>query len=606
MSDLLAVRSGPMTVGSGVAKLMPVDDAAGRHEIKQLQRDDWIFAEWHRQNAPLGGPRTFDDGRWIAVFAGDLIDHSEVPFAEITAALLSDRRDFLSDLEGIFSIVAYDGETRQLYAVSDRRSQNPLFYRLDKQGLTVSTSLATFVRLVDQVAFNKKWLWETLYFNYPVQEATFLDQVERFPPACVMTFDERSGDLRMDRYAELFSKRPKLLGDREALPWATEVFAKRVSAHYRGASDVACALTGGWDGRTVLALAPGGTSVTAYTYGGPGCGDLEGARVTADAVNVKHMQIPFDHAFVDNLPHHAFETVYLSAGLQGVLRSTLHYMYDVLTDGGRRFPLTVSGISLGTQIRGRAQFPDVISAELARRFQGLGADTKGENWKAILGDDERDFSEHIGQRLDQLLEQFGPFEDPQHHLSYTVYPLSTQHFSGELAVADKFTTVRVPAWDSEIIDLLFSIELSTLTFSQFASKSQTVRRKEMVLQSRLFRDLAPEFYRVPVRGIHPGSVLAGEFAYQLERAYRGVQKRLGVGPLPLKYQPLEDWRTWLFDYNKAFMTSLLCSSDTLVNEFVDPNFVQRTIEAGDMRLVGKLLTTEVILRLIKSRWQRFW
>jgi asparagine synthetase B (glutamine-hydrolysing) len=154
--------------------------------------------------------------------------------------------------------------------------------------LRISTSLAVFARLSDDVEFDKQWFWQVLYFNFPVDDATFIRGVRRFPPASVLTFDCNSTTSTFATYADIYTPQYPLLQGREALQLATSVFKDRVASNYRGSQDVACALTDGWDGRTMLALAPDTAAVTAYTYGGVGSDDLEDAAATAKSVGARH------------------------------------------------------------------------------------------------------------------------------------------------------------------------------------------------------------------------------------------------------------------------------------------------------------------------------
>jgi len=589
-----------------LAALIGAADLNISHQFDVLTNKDWRVAATHRIEAPLKGARTFDNSRWTVVFAGDLVDHDTVPFRQIVAALETDNWDFLAGLSGIFAIAAHDGVSKKAFVISDRRSQKPLYYSTGQQGLHVSTSLAAFVRMLEQPQFNKAWLWQSLYFNIPIDDTTFITGVKRMPAASVLVFDSRSQEASISSYASPFKPREPLLRGQEALRHATEIFAKRMPAYYHGSQRVACALTAGWDGRTMLALAPAEKDVTAYTYGCPGCTDLVRAEATAQAVGVDHLQIPFEQPFVDELPHHALETVYLSGGLQNVLRSTLHNSYDVLTEGGQRFPLTISGIDVDGIFRGHAQSPDIVSPALEELFQGGGTNQPDESWRATIGADFDNFSTHIAGSLESLEERFGSFDSSAHHLLFAVYPMANNYFSGELAISEHFTTVRIPAWDPAIIELAFAIEQSMLSYSSFLPGHERGVRKEMVLQSHLFRELAPEFYRLPAGDTHPAAVLAGELPYRLDRIYRGVKRRIMSRSLSPYDPPLENWQAWFFDENRSFVDGLLRSSNTLVTDYLDPTFVDTTIAKRELRMLGKLLTTEIILRLIKTRWQRFW
>lgn len=606
MPELLVFPARRCIDETSAASLIFAGDLSDTHRIESVKTDDWYLAATSMRNAPLPGSRVFSNDRWAIVFAGDLIDQSAVPFEQILAALDTERWDFFTDLDGVFGLSAYDKSSRRLYVVSDRRCQKPMYYNLSEVGFHLSSNLASFARLPDGPDFDRTWLWESLYFNFPVGDSTFLEGVKRIPQASILTFDGRTQELSISRYAEDFSPRSPLIGGQEGLELATKVFSERVPAYFNGAEQVACALTGGWDGRTMLALAPTRDNLTAYTYGSPGCNDIVGAAKTANALGVDHIQIPFDRDFVGDLSRHALETVYLSSGQLGVLRSTLHHSYDTLTEGGSRFPLTISGIALDQLFRGHANTPHIVSPDLARHFQGEGVGHDADHWRRIIGSEYENFASHVAGRLDDLERDFGPLDTSAHHLSYVAYRIVPHHFSGELSIADHYTTVRVPSLDTDVIELAFSIEQSTLSYSRFLPEYRPDSRDEMILQSHLFRELAPRVYRMAVNGKIPAAILAGELPFQIARIYHALMRRIRDRVTSRDTRPLEDWSVWLFDQNQTFLEELLRSSSTLVGEHLDPSFIERTIATRDLRMLGKLLTTEIILRLLKTRWQRFW
>ena len=70
--------------------------------------------------------------------------------------------------------------------------------------------------------------------------------------------------------------------------------------------------------------------------------------------------------------------------------------------------------------------------------------------------------------------------------------------------------------------------------------------------------------------------------------------------------PLEDWDTWLFDRNPEFLNDLLRASDCRVSDYVQRAYIDQMLATRDLRFIGKLATTEIILRLIENRWEKFW
>ena len=390
---------------------------------------------------------------------------------------------------------------------------------------------------------------------------------------------------------------------RQGLQRARDVFSETVPAYFQRGQRIAAALTGGWDGRTMLALAPDRNAVTAYTYGCEGCNDIIGAKRTAKVAGVDHITIPFDESFVNNLPQRAVEAVYLSGGLQGVLRSTLIHAYSTLTEGGRKFPVVISGISLGTQLRGHANVPNMISPDLSRLFRAQSTTSVPQHWRDILGSDYGEFADFVSVNLAMLERAYGAFDSTEHHLSYALYKISPAYFAGELALADHYTTVRVPAWDCDVVELAYLIEQSMLSYSQFLSTHKRGCREEMILQAYLLRQFAPDIYRANVGNNRPSSVLAGEIPHRLGHIYQGISRRVRNRSVS-RNEPIEDWSVWLFDENVDFVHGLLLSTQTRVRDHVEIAFIEHTISSRNLYHLGKLLTAEIILRLIDNRWQR--
>lgn len=442
MSGLLVVHSSEKIDQAVAESLWQSLNLGHYYDIQRIDID--FLATTFRHTEPSGGPRTFENERWVVNFAGDLFDHQSVPYETIISALVNGKFDVFEDFNGIFVLTLYDKENMLVYAITDRRSQKPLYYFLNEETVCIATELASFCRPGRDIQFNGTWLWRTLFFNFPVDATTFIDDVDRVPAASVLVYDCRSGQLNLAEYARPFERREPLSRGQEALEQASAVIATRTAHYFDGSDEIACALTGGWDGRTMRALTPAGRNITSYTYGCPGCGDISSVEAAARVAGAEHLTIPFDDRFAREIPRYALESVYLSSGLQGMLRSSLNYAYKQLTNDGKRFPLTISGISVDMQFRGHVHSPNLVSQQLARGYQGYNDPIATEYWQAIVGQHFKSFRNDVMNCLAYLRNHFGPFDDWKTHLSYIVYPLSTNHFAGELAISNHCTTVPVP------------------------------------------------------------------------------------------------------------------------------------------------------------------
>jgi len=561
-----------------------------------------LFLVANLKKAPLHGAHYFKSDKWLAVFAGDLVEipchypQHALPWRFIIKCLESNDKAQLAKLGGNYAIAALNKDTGKLYLISDRRSQYPIYYLCAGREFWFSSALTTFVK-VGSTRFNPDWLYDFLFFNIPIGQTTFLKNAFRMKPATVLIYDLSSKKISLHTYAPSFSKRTPLLRGKEALEYALTVFKDRVPKYFEG-DDVACSLTAGWDSRTLLAFAPEGKKITTYTYGVPGCSDLNDSAKTAQLLGVEHIKIYFDESFLEQAPRLLYDVIRFSSGAERVLRATLLYVYETLTKMGERFPVIVSGISGDHIFRGHGNVPSIISHNMDMLFRG-NAEPDFEEFREILRRDYlADFRMCVNTRLEDLKQRFGELQLPEHHLSYFLYEIAPKYFGGELAIAGNFSTLRVPYWDDKIVDLAYSQEYSTLSFSKFCRKASN-SRAENILYSYLMYKKAPLLARMPIYGKPPWVFLMGNVVYQL---YRAIRK---LGTLPLgrkKTAPLEDWNKWLNDLLKNNIEELLLSKNTILGEYIERNFISQTIAKRDAHWLGKMATVEIILRLIANRW----
>ena len=566
----------------------------------------WFAASFHK-NAPLKGVRCFEDDEWITVFAGDLIEKS-ICWKLIFETLEYRNYKMLRNLDGYFSIAALNKRENKLFVISDRRSQLPVFYLIDNINICISTELSTFCQLPIELPFNIEWLWEYLFFNFPVGQTTFLENVKRMPPASVLEIDIDSGECLFHEYATKFRKKKNLLEGKEAFEYAYNVFRNRMPKYFTGANKIVCALTAGWDGRTNLSFVPNTNSVVAYTYGVPRCGDLVEASKIAQSLNIEHRKILFDKNFEEKLPSLLFDTVQLSSGLERITRSSLLYAYKNLTDCGKQFPLVVSGISLDMQFRGHAHVPAIISPDMARIFSTGEKRFNEDFWKECMGNYFEPFKRHIFKKIGYLEKEYGKLSEPESHLSYILYEVSPKHFAGELAIAKHFTTLRIPAWDNDIIDLSYSIRNSTLSFSQFLPHHKRGSMEEMILQAYMMSKNGGALRELPVHGVPPKTFSKGKCIYHLVRIKNLGPKKVVNTFLRRSYAPLEDWNRWLGGILKDTIGQLVFTEDSRIKDYVTPEYVNslqnRLLDSSMGKLAtaeimptSKLVTAEIILRL---------
>jgi len=569
---------------------------------KILNVDQGFFAVSFHQKAPLKGNKYFNNKDWTAVFAGDLIEKS-IPWNFILKSFKKKEYSMLNNLRGYFSITVLDKKTNKLFIVSDRRSQFPVFYLMDGKNAYISTELSTFCRLPLKVSFNIEWMWEYLFFHYPIGQTTFLENVNRMPPACVLELNIKSGEHLISEYTAKFQKKKHLLKGEKALEHAYGVFKNRVPKYFTGTEDIACALTGGWDSRTNLLFCPNKTSIMTYTYGIPGCWDLVESSEIVQAMDIEHRKILFDKNFENELPSLIIDAIYLSSGLERLRRSAPLYVYKNLTDFGQKNHLLIEGIDYDGLFRGHAD-PALVSRDMARIFS-TGEKTINERyWMGYIGNHYGSFKRHILKKIDSLEKQYGNLFKPETHLSYSLYETSPKYWAGQLSFAKHFTTLRIPAWDTDIIDLSYSIENSTLLFSEFLRDHKRGSWKELILQAYLISKDSGPLKEIPVGGVPPKTVLKGKIVYHITRIKYLLLKAIKMRGQGKSYTP-ENWGRWLNEVQREFIDNLIFSENSRIRKYIEDKVLEKLKDKRDIQLISKFASIEIILRLIENSWKRF-
>jgi hypothetical protein len=494
----------------------------------------------------------------------------------------------------------------EITGISDRRAQKGLYVHHDGGDVVVGTVQSALAVVADKAECDERWLHQVLLFNFPVTDVSILKQVDRLGPTELRTIAPSTQGERRTRYCPGFRPSPPTAPDSSELDHAFDVFRDRIPRYFGGGRSSACAITGGWDARTILALAPDPQSVSTYTYGIAGSNDLEQARALTRSLDIPHLPIHFGSAFTDSLPTLMPETVYLSGGEQGILRASLLHVYRLLREQHQP-DLTLSGIAMDMLFRGHANTPALVSPVMAEIFRGgPPEDCDLSPFKDLFDDDTRPLGRELERATDVLAQALGDPRDTRHHLGFIVYPLSARYFGGEVAVASNFTTLRVPSWDNAIIDLAYGIGRSTLQFSQFRPGHRRGARVEMELQSHVLKRGNARFFRRPVQGIFPAAVLGGDTTYLLNKIAHGGLKRLAARVRRRPSANLEDWTGWIFDDHREFVASMLLDSSTRLTAHVAADGLRQAVQSRNTLLVGRLLTAEIVMRLVANGWRPFW
>jgi len=229
-------------------------------------------------------------------------------------------------LNGKFHGLVADRPRRTALLFNDRYGMHRIYYHEAEDAFYFAGEAKAILAVRPELRrLNGRGLGEFLSCGCVLENRTLFDGIQVLPPGSAWTFRNVSIEQRK-KYFE-----PREWEEQEPLEpeaWyqeLREVFTHNLPRYFRGRQRIAMSLTGGLDGRMIMAWekpAPG--SLPCYTFGGTyrECRDVTVARRVASACRQPHQVIIVGSDFLSHFPHYAERSVYLSDGCVEVSRAT--------------------------------------------------------------------------------------------------------------------------------------------------------------------------------------------------------------------------------------------------------------------------------------------
>ena len=552
--------------------------------------------------APLKGPRVYKNNEFEYIFAGDLIGFSEIPWIKLEENFLKSNYNWFTSLRGIFAIVIRNKNSNEITLISDQQAQLPIYYGFIGNSFIFSTSMATFSTLETVPEFNQEWLYEFIYFNFPIDTTTCLTNVKRIRPLSILNIDVKIKSITEFKYGEYFEISKNILTGKSALVEGIRIFKETVPKYYCLDNKNSVAISGGFDTRTLLALAPDKANTLTYTYGVPGSLDLYVTSILKGKLNLIRQEIFFDENFENSLPDLIYDTVRLSGGIQPILRSTLLYVYSQLSkkQDHKDTAVVIGGIG-GDLYRGSSGRPGgaSMSAGMYHLFKSGKLLIDKNKYQNIFHSKFLDFENHIKKTIHKIKELYGDPLEPATFNNYCIYEINTKYFGGEVAIANNFKTMRLPFLDFDLLQFAYRSELSNIGFSGYRQNLKDISVKKYRFQSKIICS-NPSFKNTIINGL-PISLYAQEnkFIFQIGRLFMRAFEYLKRKPVT--HNMLEDWDRWCKIILKKEFNKILCH-DSLILKYLDEEVIIAAKESDDIELLNKFVTIEILLGLIKNKW----
>lgn len=405
----------------------------------------YVTAGWACRPGPVAGRLPFwNEDRSICLILNDeelsVAEDLAEPLAALqqiearAAALLRSYEESgieaLLELNGWFSGLLLDLRQQTSILFNDRYGLGRLYYTRNDAGFHFSSAARSLLAVCPETRkLDDQGVAEWLSCGCVLQDRSLFRNIFLIPAGAAWTFHP---DGRMDRHCYFergsWEKQVPVSPDTyyEEL---REVFPRALSRAFRGSQPIAMSLTGGIDGRMIMAWTrkqPG--ELPCYTFNGPvrDCEDVRIARMVARACGQPFQTIQIKDDFFSSFPTLAAESVRLTDGAMDVSGAAELYL-------NRRAravaPIRLTGNYGSEVVRGNVAFrPREMPREL---FSASCLDGVTQAGRTYAGEAE------VGR------------------LSFIAFKQTPWHHYARFAVERSQLTPRSPYLDNELMALLF-------------------------------------------------------------------------------------------------------------------------------------------------------
>ena len=228
----------------------------------------------------------------------------------------------LEKLNGWFSGLLVDLRYRQAVLFNDRYGLNRIYVHEDNGRLFFSSEAKSLLAAVPALReLDPRGLAEWFSCGCALGNRTLFRGISLLPPGSAWIFSV-DGTLKKESYfsSSAWENQPAL-SSTEFSERLQETFPRVLNRYTNGSRPVAMSLTGGLDGRMIMAWArPNRGELPCYTFNGSyrDCADVRIARKVAAVCNQPHDTISVGDEFLTQFPRLAERTVHLTDGAMDV------------------------------------------------------------------------------------------------------------------------------------------------------------------------------------------------------------------------------------------------------------------------------------------------
>ncbi len=383
----------------------------------------------------------------------------------------------------------------------------PLYYLPNKEGIQISSSSQFLAQHHSGLTPNRRNLLERLLFNYPFFNSTWWEEMSLLPAHRYLYLDkdgfQLKGQFALSNYFGQVEDRSA-----DSLRYLVDLFQKETLSFFPEAP-FAISLTGGFDGRTLVAAAlRANQKFKTYSFGRPGSSDVTVPERQSKKLGIPYQPIYLDQRYIREDAMNAAKRFMQLTDFNGNY-SRPHYAYAA-QKLSQEVPYILTG-NFGSELFRALHIPGVMmSAALIEVFS-----TVDDSWKDALKKRlepwglegfQTEFDALISD-LEHYRQERDGWEANHQFYDFVFNEIFRKYFGPELIMQSHYFNNRTP-----YLNLEFFRELNRTIWSgvhaRLFEKNKAKRMKGQMFYATFIREGHKKLYHLTTnKGYSPAEVL---------------------------------------------------------------------------------------------------
>jgi len=472
----------------------------------------------------------------------------------------------LADIDGYYTAVVYDQHRALVMIISDRYGLKPLYLWSEGRCFGWSSEMKAFLKFAHFTpVIRKDALACFMDLGHMMGNMTWFNKVTLMEPSTILSYSLRDAAIiRSAKYWKWSCIKPQVCSFQHATEDLGDLIESAVRRRIDDRSRFGISLSGGLDSRAILASLNDVSRVVTYTFGKPGCDDIETARLVSSRVGVKHIvrEITRENWMVNRL-----FGIWKTDGMWNI-----YHMHDTAVSEAytTSADINLSGflgdaLEGGLYLRGKAHECRIDKKLAEKYFNGYAG-----------------YSDYADD-----------FFDIDHMDVYVFQNRSRRFTTMGLILDSKYMEHRLPFLDNRLIEFIYSLP-------------DAYRVNSRLYNASLMRKF-PEFYRdIPwQRTGYPITKRVNRHYLFLKKSFALLLRRLN---LKAENRDYADYWSWFKDGNVVpFFRKLLDPRTAIYSAYTSENYVEKYLDPHVKSLrdhseqLGLALSVEIWLQQVYNK-----